>query len=620
MMLLSSTYRHYQASCFKIDTRAASLLLRGRRCSPFSATSISHLSSSSLSLYPTCNENHGYTATSRSFPRRRSTETTQSSRYQRRNPRRRHFTSVHLLTNERLKAVLEGSSSSTSLDPEFASLSGGGSAGSARFGVGRRPYPSLDDVRTLKVKELRLELSARGLETSGKKSELKSRLTAALEIEGEEHRNVSTEGDASLLDDHEAPPSGAVEEESLPTTTSSKPLVDPTSLDLERPYFLMVRVFYKSNLDGIGVGLALYTSDETMGENTSRAKPSVRRGNEIWSGRVYLEGKRSMFEADYSGLILAFKYATDVLKIRKLHLQVHNDVLVKQLEGKYKVNKPVLRNMMEEFYNHEDQMLSSSAMDYVVISTFASDDSPTVLGQAEDALAKRRSSNLLSDEWQIVDPLEAAVGVVAGNPIATEDVAFVDQEVEEIAEIQPVQPKEERQQADSNQKHQNDSIPIMEDSTSIDPSKTYLLQFDGGSRGNPGIAGAGMVLYEINNDAIMEEKKEIWCGWKFHSEEATNNVAEYLGLLCGLKCAKSLGIKHLHVEGDSQLIVKQINGEYRCREKHLKLFYDAAKDIFDNDFDSYEIRHIRRNENSRADFLANHAMDTQESGGFVATD
>lgn len=110
-------------------------------------------------------------------------------------------------------------------------------------------------------------------------------------------------------------------------------------------------------------------------------------------------------------------------------------------------------------------------------------------------------------------------------------------------------------------------------------------------------------------------KHSLRCGWKFHSESATNNVAEYFGLLSGLKCARSFGIKRLIAEGDSQLIVKQLNGEYRVKDAVLKTFYQASVDIVKG-FEYFEIRHIRRAENSRADWLANHAMDSKDSHGF----
>ena len=117
-----------------------------------------------------------------------------------------------------------------------------------------------------------------------------------------------------------------------------------------------------------------------------------------------------------------------------------------------------------------------------------------------------------------------------------------------------------------------------------------------------------MVIYD-------EVGTEIWSGWKFHEGDATNNVAEYLGLLCGLKCAQSFGIQRLLVEGDSQLIVKQLHGEYSVKAPSLKKFYAAVVDLV-QEFEEFEIRHIPRAENKRADWLANHAMDLQDSHGF----
>ena len=117
-----------------------------------------------------------------------------------------------------------------------------------------------------------------------------------------------------------------------------------------------------------------------------------------------------------------------------------------------------------------------------------------------------------------------------------------------------------------------------------------------------------MVIYN-------DQGNEIWNGWKFHSEWATNNVAEYSGLLWGLKYAhSSLGITQLIAEGDSQLVVKQLNGEYRVKEPVLKKYHKTCVDVVEN-FEYFEIRHIPRAENSRADWLANQAMDLQASHG-----
>ena len=143
----------------------------------------------------------------------------------------------------------------------------------------------------------------------------------------------------------------------------------------------------------------------------------------------------------------------------------------------------------------------------------------------------------------------------------------------------------------------------------IDPSSTYLLQFDGGARGNPsGKAGAGMVLYD-------DQGNEVWCGWKFLGSQMSNNQAEYYALLFGLKCSHSLGIKKLTCEGDSDLIIKQLKGIYEVRSPGLKELYRSALDVIQH-FDVCELRHIFREKNKRADWLANNAMDLQSSYGF----
>jgi ribonuclease HI len=142
----------------------------------------------------------------------------------------------------------------------------------------------------------------------------------------------------------------------------------------------------------------------------------------------------------------------------------------------------------------------------------------------------------------------------------------------------------------------------------IDPRRRYLMRFDGGSRGNPGLAGAGMVIYDDN-------QQEVWCGWKFLEYRATNNDAEYTALIVGLKCALSLGITNLRVEGDSELIVRQLEGRYQVKEGRLRELWKESKELIPL-FDFIEIRHIPRAKNKRADELANAAMDSQGSFGF----
>ena len=84
----------------------------------------------------------------------------------------------------------------------------------------------------------------------------------------------------------------------------------------------------------------------------------------------------------------------------------------------------------------------------------------------------------------------------------------------------------------------------------------YKLFFDGASKGNPGLAGAGAVIYHY--------EKEIWHGHKFIGKKATNNEAEYSGLIIGLNKAIELNIKSLLVNVDSLLVINQLTGKYKC--------------------------------------------------------
>lgn len=118
----------------------------------------------------------------------------------------------------------------------------------------------------------------------------------------------------------------------------------------------------------------------------------------------------------------------------------------------------------------------------------------------------------------------------------------------------------------------------------------------------------GMVLYDSNG-------QEIWCGWKFLGTAKSNNQAEYQALLLGLQCSRSLGIKLIRCEGDSDLVIKQLNGVYQTKNPELRILWQAAKNIL-RDFKRTELIHIFREKNSRADWLANMAMDEQTSYGF----
>ena len=126
---------------------------------------------------------------------------------------------------------------------------------------------------------------------------------------------------------------------------------------------------------------------------------------------------------------------------------------------------------------------------------------------------------------------------------------------------------------------------------------TYTLYFDGCSKGNPGRAGAGAVIY----DSAMIE---IWSSAEFVGTNSTNNEAEYTGLLIGLRKAVEMGITHLLVRGDSQLIVRQMNKEYKVKSASLKPMYLEAVEL-SKLIDQITYQHVYREYNKRADELSN---------------
>jgi ribonuclease HI len=133
----------------------------------------------------------------------------------------------------------------------------------------------------------------------------------------------------------------------------------------------------------------------------------------------------------------------------------------------------------------------------------------------------------------------------------------------------------------------------------IFPEIDHKLQFDGCSKSNPGIAGAGAVIYRFN--------EEIAHTIKFVGNNETNNVAEYTGLIIGLLEAIKLNIKLLCVEGDSMLVIKQMKGEYKVKSENLINLYNQAK-LLEKEFDFISFKHIYRENNKRADELSNLAI------------
>jgi ribonuclease HI len=130
--------------------------------------------------------------------------------------------------------------------------------------------------------------------------------------------------------------------------------------------------------------------------------------------------------------------------------------------------------------------------------------------------------------------------------------------------------------------------------------KRTRLFVDGAARGNPGPAGAGAVILSPDGHVVAKLGKFLG--------DSTNNVAEYMGLILGLKRAKAMGIKELDVYSDSELMVRQLAGDYAVKAEHLRPLHDEARALL-RGFAEVDVRHIPREENAQADLMSNRAID-----------
>ena len=288
---------------------------------------------------------------------------------------------------------------------------------------------------------------------------------------------------------------------------------------------------------------------------------------ELWSKASFI-GATGITNnlAEYYGLIEGLKQAVQ-LRVRSLEIEGDSQLVINQLRGDYKIKSKNLISIYEK------------AME--------------LLKEIPNAVFSHipRSQNKRADELSNIAMDHMATRAVTKRivPSSTDTKEFDKYMTGISSHVEDVLEKEEQSAA----------------------SKHFLLRFDGGSRGNPGLGGAGSVLYVKSPDGSTA--KELWSKSSFlGSSGVTSNVAEYCGLIEGLKQAVQMSAQSLEVQGDSELVINQLRGVYKVRHKTLQSLHLTAKSLLDQ-IPAVALSHIPRASNQRADSLSNIAMDMKRS-------
>lgn len=133
-------------------------------------------------------------------------------------------------------------------------------------------------------------------------------------------------------------------------------------------------------------------------------------------------------------------------------------------------------------------------------------------------------------------------------------------------------------------------------------AKRLRINVDGGARGNPGPAAAAAVASDESGEIVSERGEFLGI--------ATNNVAEYKALILGVELAKELGVTEADLVGDSELVVKQINGQYKVKDANLQVLWREARAALDT-LDDWTLTHVKRAQNKDADRLVNQTLDAR---------
>ena len=410
-------------------------------------------------------------------------------------------------------------------------------------------------VRRMRLADIQQELAHRGIVAEKGKKRIDLMLLLLNELpkrSSTTHLHPSVVSKEQLCEDTAVVPQSSESEQNASDSYCIKYDIEKLDLDRTKQYTVATKGVIRSDVDGIGIGIVLRDENDNI----------------VWMAQKYYTESRSLLEAGYCAVILAMRYVLNRFGLSSVVVQTADFTIYDQISGLFDTKKPSLQLLRGEIMKLQWQ---GASVGKNISHQVAPKAQRVELEQlALDALMEQKSLNLGDEDDDSHDPMDK---------IPPSALVKIDSEAE------PSQP---------------DMTTTVVVDRVIDPSKVYVLRFDGGSRGNPGIAGAGMVLYN-------DQGQEIWHGRKYLGRSISNNKAEYCAIHLGLRHAQSIGIERVRCEGDSELVIKQLQGIYKVKSENLRHLWNETHSLMKS-FRDCEVQHILREFNKRADFLANEGL------------
>jgi ribonuclease HI len=471
-------------------------------------------------------------------------------------------------------------------------------------------------ARRLRKSELQYHLQQRQLDTTGDKRKLKRRLIQSLPLDPcpppSSDMDFINKKDVGNKLQH-------VDTSAHEGVTNS---LEERQIQPEHTYILSVKAVSSPVIKSTGIGMVL--QDEHHPET------------DLWSVQKYLDGIRCVFKGEYMALLMGIHYALQ-RGIRNLRVRLDRDVVILQCQGRYNIGSHGLRLLHQQVMHLQDRLdslrISHVPKDYIMEATELALRALATGKNIDSADGSYDPMNSYLTHWSEIstDIISNKGGTdntlptpslmrsfnqshgnidstthncIATSPPIAVPSSFITSTNDSYRDNSQQFLFSSRSPPSSNTK----GVHTVQDHPVIDPQRVYRLQFDANTLGN-GIAGAGVVIYDD------EKEEEIWCAWQYLGMGTCgNNASEYQALILGLQCAKALGIRRLRAQGDSKLVALQVSGRCKVPSGRFHNLWKRTHAVI-REFEHFEVSHIPRKYNQRADWLANHAIFHEHSFG-----